>query len=229
VASGGGTWHISNNTRATADAKLMYGYLAPSYTSGTATVSLSGIPYATYNVYVYFGSDNTGQQGKITIGTTNYFYTVAGNVNFSGFTQTTDTTGSINLSANYARFSGLTGSTASITSSTTGGSGQDSGAGIFGVQIVEAGEVPQTPTITGWSLSNQVMRLTFIGGELQSAPTVNGVWAGTGNSSSQYSEVIGGGATNKFFRVSSQLSPAQASNPSPANSAANVSISASLS
>jgi hypothetical protein len=86
----------------------------------------------------------------------------------------------------------------------------------------------QTPAITDLSLSNQVLVITFTGGELQAAPTVSGPWTSTGNTSGEYTEAIGDGATNKFFRVLGQALPAQAGNPSPANGVAGVAINADL-
>jgi hypothetical protein len=56
------------------------------------------------------------------------------------------------------------------------------------------------PVITGLTLTNGVLQVTFAGGELETAPTVLGSWTGTGNSSGQHSESVAGN-TNKFYRV----------------------------
>jgi hypothetical protein len=61
----------------------------------------------------------------------------------------------------------------------------------------------QSPAITGLALTNGVLSVTFTGGELQTSPTVSGLWTGTGNTSGQYSESVVGG-TNKFYRVRGQ-------------------------
>jgi hypothetical protein len=90
----------------------------------------------------------------------------------------------------------------------------------------------QTPEITDLSLTNGVVTVTFVGGELQTSPTVTGPWTGTGNTNGQYSEAIGGGESNKFYRVLGQSQPAlpgPASNPDPANGATSVAVSADLS
>ena len=59
---------------------------------------------------------------------------------------------------------------------------------------------PPMPVITGLTLTNGVLQVTFAGGELETAPTVLGSWTGTGNSSGQHSESVAGN-TNKFYRV----------------------------
>jgi hypothetical protein len=74
----------------------------------------------------------------------------------------------------------------------------------------------QSPAITGLSLANGVLNVTFAGGELQTAPAITGPWTGSGNSSGQYSEPVAGG-TNKFYRVRGQsVGPLTISNINPA-------------
>lgn len=60
----------------------------------------------------------------------------------------------------------------------------------------------QPPQVTGLSVSDGLLTISFTGGELETAPTISGPWSGTGNSSGQY---IGGMAdgTNSFYRVRS--------------------------
>ncbi|MFL7792625.1 MAG: hypothetical protein AB8I69_10835 [Anaerolineae bacterium] len=62
------------------------------------------------------------------------------------------------------------------------------------------GAVVQPPEITGLSLTNGLLSVTFAGGELEIAPAISGPWTGTGNTAGQHSEPIAGG-TNKFYRV----------------------------
>lgn len=59
---------------------------------------------------------------------------------------------------------------------------------------------PIGPSVTSARLENGVMTILFQGGELQTAGTVLGPWADTGNFSGTYSEPVG---TNKmqFYRV----------------------------
>jgi len=65
-----------------------------------------------------------------------------------------------------------------------------------------SGAVVQPPEITVATVTNGVLQITFAGGELEAAPTLIGLWVGTGNSSGHHSEPVAGG-TNKFYRVRS--------------------------
>lgn len=60
-------------------------------------------------------------------------------------------------------------------------------------------QVP-VPAITGLTVSNGILNITFTGGELETAPTVLGTWTGTGNITGEHSEAVAGN-TNKFYRV----------------------------
>jgi hypothetical protein len=66
--------------------------------------------------------------------------------------------------------------------------------------VIPGAVVP--PQISGLSLTNGVLRVTFAGGQLETAPAISGPWTGTGNTSGEHSESIAGG-TNKFYRVHS--------------------------
>lgn len=56
------------------------------------------------------------------------------------------------------------------------------------------------PAILNAISANSVMTVLFQGGELESAPAVDGPWTGTGNTSGTYTEPLGSFA-EKFFRV----------------------------
>jgi len=101
--------------------------------------------------------------------------------------------------------------------------------GILLVGVMTASS--QSPLITGLSLSNDVLTVTFTGGELEIAPAVSGPWTGTGNTNGDYSEVIRSGDRSKFYRVVDQSlpsAPGPASEPSPANGATSVAINVDL-
>jgi len=147
-----GTWHVTANGTATGDAKMMNGYLDAADRARSAYVTLSQIPYATYDVYVYVGGSNSGAKGKVNNGTTAYSLT-NGSINPGGdgfqvadYVVTTDT-GSAYPSANYAKFAGLTGSSVTVTIGDfvdlAGVESCDEAMGIFGVQIVDV--VPSPP------------------------------------------------------------------------------------
>lgn len=114
--------------------ELLNGYLNA---NTAATISLVGIPYSTYDIYVYISSDTAGRTGTVSIGSTTYDFSTIGPAEISGanalFQQTTDTTGA-NPSADYAVFTGLIGATQTI------GWNIPSYGGIAGFQIVAVPE-----------------------------------------------------------------------------------------
>ena len=105
-------------------------------TDPNANVTITGIPYSSYDVYVYVGSETNGRNGSLTstsAGTTFSFETQAVTASPGSFIETTVDTG--NPIANYAVFRGQTSSTFDVTS--TVAAAQNS-LGIYGVQIVES-------------------------------------------------------------------------------------------
>lgn len=125
---------------------LINGYLnsgpaawGPSITN--SYVSLSQIPYAQYDVIIYFSADTAGRNGAVTDGTSTFYFSTLGSASVSGanalLVQTTDTTGA-NPGANYAVFSGLTGSSQTFTVDPK--SGNDQWLGIAGFQVVSVPE-----------------------------------------------------------------------------------------
>lgn len=59
---------------------------------------------------------------------------------------------------------------------------------------------PALPAITGLTLTNGVISITFVGGELVSAATLGSTWEGTGQTNGVYTESVGQGVS-KFYRV----------------------------
>ncbi|HSU57269.1 MAG TPA: hypothetical protein VLT36_24725 [Candidatus Dormibacteraeota bacterium] len=59
---------------------------------------------------------------------------------------------------------------------------------------------PTFPAITGITLTNGIVTVTFIGGELQSAAALNSAWVRTGQTNGVYAESAGA-AVSKFYRV----------------------------
>lgn len=110
--------------------------------SPDTTVTVSNIPYATYDAYVYFGSEFNGRTGTIgsTSADTIYSFTTASNPNRAGgvgptFVETTDT-GTGNPPANFAVFRSQTAPVFDVTSTVNAAPFLNT-MGIFGVQIVE--------------------------------------------------------------------------------------------
>jgi len=124
-----------------------YGRLFNSFIYGTtlttdpswnpnASINLTGIPYSSYDVYVYFGSEFNGRTGTLSssaAGTTYSFTTQVTSGTPGSYIQTTDT-GSGNPVANYAVFSGLSSPSFDVTSTVTGAGPT---LGIYGIQVVD--------------------------------------------------------------------------------------------
>jgi hypothetical protein len=108
---------------------------------GGANLSLASIPFAQYDLYVYFSSDAAGRAGTVNVGSTTYDFSTLGSASIGGanavYTQTTDTLGN-NPGANYAVFSGLTGSSQTINVNIA------NWGGLAGFQIVA---VPEPSTM----------------------------------------------------------------------------------
>lgn len=137
LAGGYGAWGIGGATQdpnGTYNSALFSGY----YNLTAGTLSLGSIPYAQYDLYVYFSSDTDARTGTISDGTTTFSFStdarakVDAHGNFA-FAQTTDT-GLSHPSADYAEFSDLTGASKTLSLSVTGG------GGFAGVQIVAVPE-----------------------------------------------------------------------------------------
>lgn len=125
------------------------------------SISLSGIPYSSYDLYVFAsGSIAANNQLSISNGTTTFYYASAGQHN-SGATallQTTSTTSGSPTTgrAQYQLFSGLTGPSVTLT---TGGSiPVVISNNIFGFQIVNTAQPVPEPSM--------IMGLVFFGGGL---------------------------------------------------------------
>jgi len=114
---------------------LLNGYLDHTNT-GNQSVTLTGIPYATYSVITYFGSDAANRTGSVTIGGTTYFYNTMGNS--TGYVLTSDTAGTVNPASDYAIFTGQAGGDLTITMNRGNGN-----SGLFGFEIVStSGNAP---------------------------------------------------------------------------------------
>jgi hypothetical protein len=139
IAGTWGAWQITAVGGADADGtynrRLLGGYANTSSGVEPEVLSITGIPYSTYEVIVYFSSDTAGRAGTIRsadAGLT-YDFTTIGPASVNGtnavLTQTTDTTGA-NPLANYAVFANVSGSSEALTLNIP------SGGGIAGFQIV---------------------------------------------------------------------------------------------
>lgn len=138
---------------------MLYAYANGSAPAGV-TYTLSEIPYAQYDVYVYLMSDDDSRVYSVTDGTTTYFggahpTSISGN-NPALFAQTTATTNAgFSTDANYAVFSGLTGANQVFSSSFFASDGvtPDFG-GISGIQIVR---IPEPASLTMFALGGLLL------------------------------------------------------------------------
>jgi hypothetical protein len=113
------------------------------------TVSLSAIPYAQYNIFVYVSDDTAGRSANVTDGAITYDLSTLGSSAVSGasalFVQSSDTSGA-NPAADYVEFTGLTGSYLTITVSPGDQSPADAAwVGLAGFQVVA---VPEPASMT---------------------------------------------------------------------------------
>ena len=165
-----GTWTVNNpqaNPGVDADGsynrELLNGYLnsgpaawGPSITN--SNVVISQIPYAAYNIIVYFSSDTGGREGDVTDGSTTFSFNTLGASSVNGsnaiLTQTTDTSATYSTSANYAVFSNLGGASQTITVQMRD---NDEWGGIAGFQIVQIPE-PSAALLGGLGLLALIRR-----------------------------------------------------------------------
>jgi Bacterial TSP3 repeat len=132
------TWN-TNNGITTPHSKLFNGYIDNSGTVA-AKVDFTGIPYASYSVVVYFGSDGNGRTGKMNSTTAGISYSYATSSAFgrgvtpADYKLTTETTAG-NPSANYCIFTNQTSPAFSLN--IIRGSNN---SGFHAIQIVEGGD-----------------------------------------------------------------------------------------
>lgn len=154
-------WGAFGASQSSPDLQMLNGYIDTHHqTLTSASVTVSNVPYTSYEVIAYFNSDhaNTGSSpsfGNVNIGSTTYYFTAIGPVSAdyspSPYTQTTTTTdpGAASSSdlADYAVFTGLSGSSFTLTASAEGLSNSGNNLGITGFQIVDTTAVPEPATM----------------------------------------------------------------------------------
>jgi autotransporter-associated beta strand protein len=132
------TWSTYGTNETDQNAQLLNAYLANSSGGGSQTLTLSGIPFSSYNVYAYFTNNYANHTGNLALGGTTYYYQTLGAISTTPYPliQTSDTTydstGASYPLTNYALFGNLTGSTQTIALATQG----FGDAGLAAVEIV---------------------------------------------------------------------------------------------
>lgn len=138
LAGGFGAWGIGGVSSPDGDGSTNKAIFDGYYNSLGSTLTIGNIPFAEYDVYVYFSADVDGRTGTLSDGATTYSFKTMGIAATAGsnaiFTQTNDT-GTGNPSADYAVFSGLSGSSKTFTIANA-----SDGMGFAGIQIVQVPE-----------------------------------------------------------------------------------------
>jgi autotransporter-associated beta strand protein len=137
--------HAGPDANGTYNRELLNGYLnagpaswGPNITN--SYVTLTNIPYANYDVVVYFSTDTSGRHFRMTDGTVSYYGSTVGSAEVSGanalFLPTTQTDSTQFPNADFAFFPGETNN--SPTFSCYPLSGNDQWLGIAGFQVIQA-------------------------------------------------------------------------------------------
>ena len=129
-----GTWSAPN--AGPGDPNLMAGYLDDTGTAGDTVISVTGVPFQSYDVYAYVGSDGNNRSGRTRL--FNFFandrWFRTNTSPFTGFVEATATSEPASNTglANYSHYRSL--NTSSFELRVLRGSNN---AGLHGIQIVE--------------------------------------------------------------------------------------------
>ncbi|HZL34352.1 MAG TPA: hypothetical protein VFC78_03515, partial [Tepidisphaeraceae bacterium] len=166
VAGASVTWTANNvwgvsqaasTAGTTGDRELMTGYLdlnEAGPAGKTTSIAVTGVPYATYDVYVYVGSDGNGRVGHGTIGAQSVYFTTS-DAPFGGYVQATGTSATNSNASNYLLFQGVQGS-----SFTYNQNGDTSNVGVHGIEIVDL-FAPAAPTLNPAAANDKTVVLTW--------------------------------------------------------------------
>ena len=181
----------STNTWSTGSANpLLNGYLDNTdATPNAQSVAVSGIPYGSYAVYAYFGSDGAGRTGSVTLNGATFYYNTRGNV--ADYIVTTDDVGTVNPLANYAIFNGVTGSSFTINQSRG-----SNNSGLIALEIVQSGVAPVSLANSLNVTTNSTIDVTganagSITGQLSIGSTQLSVTGGSNGANTAYNLFLG--------------------------------------
>jgi len=137
------SWSIANSVRTPAEAELLNGYLDNTNAATPTTITMTGIPYARYDVYAYVGSDGNARTGHVSITnpiipTSTFYFSTNSNNNPPTFVQATATDLASATAATYAKFTSVTGSTFTLTNTRDAAN-----VGLHAIQIVDTTPVPE--------------------------------------------------------------------------------------
>jgi len=140
--------HPGQDADTTYNKELLNGYMNSGYAPWSpwitySEVALSEIPYALYDIIVYFSSDVAGRAGDVTDLTATLSFNTLGPASVNDpsgnavLVQTTDHAGTYATAANYAVFSGRSGASQTVRVQMRD---DDQWGGIAGIQVVEVPE-----------------------------------------------------------------------------------------
>ncbi|MBL9116250.1 MAG: HYR domain-containing protein [Verrucomicrobiaceae bacterium] len=130
MSSGNGGTTFNRGISSPSNDTRMFDTVHDKYDGTAATISVTGIPYGTYDVYFYMADDGAARGGSFTVGGTTYYLRGGAGTPTSsgtGYVQSTDTTfnSGADTQANYVKFTGLSGTlTATFTALNEGDSVQ---------------------------------------------------------------------------------------------------------
>jgi uncharacterized repeat protein (TIGR03806 family) len=158
--------YASGDDTSTPDGILMSGGF---WSGGGYTVNVTGVPYSSYDVFVYMMNDNNpNRRYGLTLGSQTYWGEVFNGSGrsyppYTQDSQTTDLGAGNDMNADLVQFANITGGSFTINGSTP-----DGNVAMMGIQIVAT--VPQPPTIATQPASAS----KYPGGTATFSPTVYG-------------------------------------------------------
>ncbi len=194
-ANSGATFSISGaaGTWATGSAnELLNGYVATNG-SNSMTLTVNGIPYSRYSLYVYVGDSSMGNQEEATVNGSTYYYATEGATPVT-YTAITSTSSGSYQTGNYIEVDGLHGATQTVTMQGT----TQPYSGLCDVEIVNtaaAGGTNVLPATTRLSVASG--GTLDLGGNSQQVAWLSDSVAGSGGS------IINSSSTASLLSVSS--------------------------
>lgn len=154
---------VAFHTGTDPDSKLTNGEFEAE-TGTKAVVTITGVPYSLYDVYVYFGSQNNGKKGNGTLTpgggtpTTIYYRSNDGYTSpyFQGYQEAIGTNDLNSNPSNYMVFHNVTSS--SFVYSQQKSAGEIYGTGIHGIQIISVVPEPSALMPVGVAMAGVLLR-----------------------------------------------------------------------
>jgi hypothetical protein len=150
-------WHVRTvpNTPDANTNQLWRGSLVGYNDIGEISISVSGIPYSLYDVYVYAGVNSVVSAGGMTVSDGVTSFSIHSPTTATAPTSLTQNTGSVTAYGVWQVFSGKTGSTFSLN--TSGGFAYDA-TEVYALQIVNVVPEPATAALAGLGVIGCLVR-----------------------------------------------------------------------